>query len=413
MRAETTVSTVTRAASVEPRIKRRRILVVPSEYPDPADPRQFNGNWAEEQVRAIARFHEVAVVYPLMTSDGSSRIEECDFHGVRTVTIHYRHVRKTWITPHVRAVWRGLQYVRGELQPECIHAHGLYPSGFAAVLIGLAFGIPVVVTEHWGQLNVRISEGGRLIRSVLKFTLRNATRVVAVSRFLADEIRKIEPRSTVSVVPNVIGPDFFEVDPAPQARRLRGECEVLFVGSIRDNRKGLEELLRALRLYQDSPGAVPCRLTIIGEGRKRGEFEELAATLGLAERCRFTGSQSREEVAEAMRGCDVFVMPSKYETFGVVYAEAMASGKPVIACAGGPAEEIVPSWAGALVAPGDTVALAEAIEQVISNLEDYDRHRISDYARQTFGPEAVAEAISRVYELAIQSRQQKQLVRRA
>jgi glycosyltransferase involved in cell wall biosynthesis len=381
------------------RIHRRRILVVPSEYPDPADPRQFNGNWAEEQVRAVAAYHDLAVVYPLMT-EGRSWIEECDFHNVRTVTVHYRHVRKTWTAPHVAATWRGLRYVRPELRPECIHAHGLFPAGFAAVLVGRTLRIPVVVTEHWGQLDVRIAEGGRLIRNVLKFTLRNATRVVAVSRFLAKEMRELEPRVRVSVVPNVIGPDFLDTEVGPSPR-VRDHCELLFVGSIRDNRKGLEELLRAMQLYRATSPKVSCRVTIIGDGRKRNWFEDLAVSLGLGDTCRFVGNQTRDEVAKAMQDCDVFIMPSKYETFGVVYAEAMACGKPVIACTGGAAEEIVPPWAGVLVKPSDTVALARAIEQVVSNLEHYNARRIADHARQVFGPQAVAEAISSVYEQAI------------
>jgi glycosyltransferase involved in cell wall biosynthesis len=394
----------TRAVSPVPppqSIQRRRILVIPSEYPDLADPRQFNGNWAEEQVRAIAAYHDVAVVYPSMTSAERGHLDERDFHGVRTVTVHYRHVRKTWITPYVLATWRGLQYIRQDLQPECLHAHGLYPAGFAAVLIGRALKIPVVVTEHWGQLRVRVAEGGRLIRTVLRFTLRHATRSVAVSKFLAAEMRELEPRSRVDIVPNVIGPAFIEAAPALTGRARDG-VELLFVGSIRDNRKGLEELLRALRLYLDSDGArPPARLTIIGEGRKRGWFEELAMSLGLEDHCLFLGNRSREEVAAVMMSCDAFVMPSKYETFGVVYAEAMACGKPVIACQGGPAEEFVPSWAGVLVPPGDHVAIAEAIKQIVSGLDNYDSRRISEYAKESFGPEAVAIAVSRVYERAI------------
>lgn len=160
-----------------------------------------------------------------------------------------------------------------------------------------------------------------------------------------------------------------------------------------------------MRLYLDSPDATPCRLTIIGEGQKREWFEELATTLGLADRCRFLGNRTRSQVARAMMDCDLFIMPSKYETFGVVYVEAMACGKPVIACSGGPAEEIIPSWAGALAPPRDHVALAHSLGQVISELENYDEREIADYARRNYGPEAIATAISRVYERAIESRE--------
>jgi glycosyltransferase involved in cell wall biosynthesis len=374
-------------------------LVTPSEYPDIRDPLKFNGNWAEEQTRAIADYHDVAVVYPVLTTNGNQGIEHLDYHGVRTLIVNYRHVRKTWISPYVFATWKGLKESRAELQPELIHAHGLYPAGFAAALIGGALGIPVVITEHWGQLCERVAQW-RVIRAVLKYTLRRATKVVAVSRFLAEEMRELEPRCSPVVVPNIVA-DIFQPPSTETPRRATDDIEMLFVGSIRDSRKGVDVLLRSLRMYMDLPGARKCRLSVIGEGVKRAEYEDLAHRLGLQSQIAFLGNRSRQGVARAMAGCDLFVMPSKYETFGVVYAEAMACGKPVIACSGGPAEEIIPSWAGELTPPGDHIALAHAIHRVTSNLDGFDRARISEYAKKKFGPETVVSALSEVYEQAI------------
>jgi L-malate glycosyltransferase len=380
-------------------IRRRRILVAPSEYPDIRDPLKFNGSWAEEQTRAIAGYHDVAVVYPVLTTDGNQGIECLDYYGVRTLIVNYRHVRKTWISPYVFASWKGLKEARAELQPELIHAHGIYPAGFAAVLIGGVLGIPVVITEHWGNLEERVA-AGRLIRAVLKYTLRRATKVIAVSRFLAEEMRKLEPRCSPDVVPNIVA-DIFQAPHAPTPRRAADDIEMLFVGSFRDSGKGADVLLRALRTYLAMPGARRCRLSVIGEGRKRAEYEDLAHRLGLQKQVAFLGNRSREDVAIAMAGCDLFVMPSRYETFGVVYAEAMACGKPVIACSGGSAEEIIPSWAGELAPPGDHIGLAHAIHRVTSNLDGLDRARISEYAKKRFGHVAVVSALSEIYERAI------------
>lgn len=380
-------------------IRRRRILVMPSEYPDIREPHKFSGSWAEEQTRAMADYHDIAVVYPVLTANGNQGIECLDYHGVRTLIVNYRHVRKTWVSPYVFAAWKGLKEARAEMQPECIHAHGLYPAGFAAVLIGSALRIPVVVTEHWGRLWDRIAEG-RLIRAVLKYTLRRATKIIAVSRFLAMEMRELEPHCSPYVVPNIVA-DIFHAPSVAMPCRGINDIELLFVGSISDSRKGVDVLLPALRAYLDMPGARRCHLSIIGDGFKRVEFEELAIRLDLQNYVTFLGNRSREEVAIAMAGCDLFVMPSRYETFGVVYAEAMACGKPVIACVGGPAEEIVPSWAGELVPPGDYISLAHAIHRVTSNLGNYDLTRISEYAKKNFGSQAVVSALSKVYERAL------------
>lgn len=379
-------------------IRRRRILIVPSEYPDIRDPLKFYGSWAEEQTRAIADHHDVAVVYPVLTTNGNQGIECFDYHGVRTLIVNYRHVRKTWASPYVFATWKGLKEAQTEMRLDCIHAHGLYPAGFAAVLIGAALRIPVVITEHWGRLGERIA-AGRVIRAVLKYTLRRATKLIAVSNFLAEEMRALAPHCSPEVVPNIVA-DIFSPSVEPPGRATN-EVEMLFVGSIADSRKGIDVLLPALRAYLDLPGARSCHLSVIGDGARRAEFEELARRLELHNHVTFLGCRTREEVANAMAGCDLFAMPSRYETFGVVYAEAMACGKPVIACAGGPAEEIVPSWAGELAPPGDHIGLAHAIHRVTSNLENFDQSRIAEYAKNRFGPEAVVSALSEVYERAI------------
>lgn len=372
--------------------------MIPSEYPDLKNPLEFYGSWAEEQTRALACHHDVSVVYPIQTMDRQSS-EIADYHGVPTMLVRYRHVRKTWISPYLWAAWKGVKMVAAKQAPECIHAHGIYPAGLAAVLIGRKLGVPAVVTEHWGQLPVRLAES-RLLRTVVGFTLRQAARVVAVSDFLAREIRAIESKARLEVAPNIVDSSFFSRKSA-RGSSGRTDARFLFVGSLRDTRKGLGDLLPALRKYADLPGAVSFSLTVIGEGGMKEEFQRTAQALGIGDRVRFVGNKSRQEVVAAMEECDVYMMPSRYETFGVVYAEALACGKPVIACSGGPAEEIVPSWAGAFAAPGNVSELARAIAAVVENLSQYERTRMVAHARSSFGSDAVVKAISGIYERAI------------
>lgn len=224
--------------TIEQPIRRRRILMVPSDYPDLADPLQFNGSWTEEQVRVLSAHHDVAVVNPLLTNNGHVGISECDFRGVRTVTVRYRHVRKTLTTPYVAATWRGLRHVRPQLRPECIHGHGLYPAGFAAVLIGRVLRVPVVITEQWGQLRARAAYS-RVIRSIMKFTLRSA-QMIAISKFLADEMYELEPRSSVSIVPNMIAPDFWKSNRSAPAR-LAENANCCLLGQSETTEKGLKK----------------------------------------------------------------------------------------------------------------------------------------------------------------------------
>jgi hypothetical protein len=80
---------------------------------------------------------------------------------------------------------------------------------------------------------------------------------------------------------------------------------------------------------------------MIGDGPDRARFEGLARELGIAERVQFEGRKTRQEVADAMRACSVFVLPSRYEGLGCAYLEAMACGKPVVGCRGQGIEEII------------------------------------------------------------------------
>jgi len=125
--------------------------------------------------------------------------------------------------------------------------------------------------------------------------------------------------------------------------------------------KGHELLIRAIASLAAEFPAIA--LEIVGDGAERSRLQAVAGELQIANRVRFLGRQSRQQVAEAMRRCSVFALPSRYEGLGCVYLEAMAVGKAVIGCRGqGIAEVIVHGSNGFLVGPDNekelTVALA-------------------------------------------------------
>lgn len=376
----------------------QEILVLPSEYPSPDDPFDFGGCWVEDQARAVAaRGLKVSVIQPLLvrSSQPLGSVRHLS-HGVPRFVVPYRHLPKSWLVPYVLAARRGL-YAAGLARhhPRVMHAHGLYPAGVAAVLLGRRLGLPVVVTEHWGRLDERVA-GRPLMKWLLRFTLRRASKAVAVSEFLAGELRRFDPRVRAYVVPNVVSSMFFD-QPLASTRDASGGVRLIFVGSLRDDRKGIDLLLRALSICGNASPSRSLLLTVVGDGASRASTEALARDLGLSTRCRFLGWQPRTSVATEMCQSDIFVLPSRYETFGVVYAEALASGLPVIAPLDGPAPEIVPPWGGRLVASRDPQALAEAILGVTATVGTYPRARLRAHARSRFGPEAIGAALHSLY----------------
>jgi glycosyltransferase involved in cell wall biosynthesis len=259
-----------------------------------------------------------------------------------------------------------------------IHAHAALPCGHAAALLSRRLGIPFVVTIH--GLDVfnscfqrGIAAGWRRRASVSVY--RRASKVICISgrvqQLLTDGM---SAAVSSEVVYN--GTDASVFAPSPMQEKTPN---ILIVGNLLAG-KGHELVLKALARVQDSHPELQCR--IIGEGADRERFASLAKELGISDRVHFLGRRSRSEVAEAMRSCTVFALPSRYEGLGCVYLEAMASGKPVIACRGQGIDEIIQHGSNGWLVPVDGLEeLVQALQALLTNAEL--RARIGQAARQT------------------------------
>jgi glycosyltransferase involved in cell wall biosynthesis len=210
-----------------------------------------------------------------------------------------------------------------------------------------------------------------------KQAFRRARVVVAVSSKVADDLK------TIGVAPQKIrvivnGVDLQEFAPGNNPRSHwnfpTGVPLALFAGDIRISRKNLDTVLKALVQVPDLHLAVAG----ITEG---SPYLQLAEDLGLHERVHFLGL--RYDVPELMKAVDFLVFPSRYEPFGLVVIEAMASGLPVVTAATTGAADLITPESGIVIADSDDVeALAQAMLLLTS-----DRH-----LRQTMGQAARAIA---------------------
>ena len=181
----------------------------------------------------------------------------------------------------------------------------------------------------------------------------------------------------------------------------RDADELLWVGS-RGEHKGIETLLRATAIARRERPALHLRLVGPATQAQDSRWTALAIELGIAETTTFEGAAGREAVAEAMRRAGVFVHPSPWETFGVVAAEAIASGLPVAATPSGGVEEIVgvDGRFGEIATGRDPEALAAAIVRLRDRADAIDRTGFRDDIVARFGPEAVVARTFEVYDHA-------------
>jgi glycosyltransferase involved in cell wall biosynthesis len=263
---------------------------------------------------------------------------------------------------------------------DVIHAHAALPCGHAAALLSKRLNIPFVVTLHGLDVFNTCFLSGRPAawrRKVSVDVYRAARTVICISGKVQEILKSGTPPETSStVVYNGVDPSFFSSNLAKVAEF---DPEILIVGNLLRS-KGHELVLRALGNLRPSFPRLRCR--IIGEGSDRAQFETLARDLGIERQVQFAGRQSRSEVAEAMRRCSLFVLPSSNEGLGCVYLEAMSCGKPVIGCRGQGIEEVIEHGKNGWLIPVDGLAqLERGLTALLASPELCER--IGTAARQT------------------------------
>jgi len=150
--------------------------------------------------------------------------------------------------------------------------------------------------------------------------------------------------------------------PGPRCSKVRA---LLCVANLVP-RKGHELLVEALARIRELDWSLSCIGSLERDPATVRAVRARIRALGLGRRIRLAGECPPQNVARAYRAADAFVLPSFHEGYGMVYAEAMAHGLPVIATTAGAIPETVPPQAGLLVPPGDPAALAQAVRRVIS-----------------------------------------------
>lgn len=376
--------------------RRLKILFITPWYPSQEHP--VVGVFVQEHARAVQLYDDVVVFHCQRRDDLRKPwdvVQEVNSSlaaGLPTYRVLHRRAGLPNLSFlfELGSVLYGLRHVRRRgFRPDIVHGH-TYTSGAVATVVAKLLGKPTVVTEHSSEFPRRKVRGAGVWKARLAF--RHAAIVLPVSLTLKQAIEAYGISARFQVIPNVVDTDLFRPagDSGSLTKRL---LAVALLGP--SNNKGIPDLLRALGRVKAQRS--DWHLDIVGDGPARSEYEQLAKDLNLVEDVAFHGNMPKPQVARLMQKSDLFVLPSWYETFSVVTAEAMAVGLPVLITRCGGPEEFVCREVGMTVPVNDIEALSSALSTMLDTLDSYSPTYIADYAAMRFSHQAVGAELHNLY----------------
>ena len=384
-------------------MSKHHILFIPSWYPSTDAP--LLGTFFQEQAEMFAEVgHKVGVLHarfhdlPSSTwlkgpTDKITITEENNLTVVRARIRLFQPGPLHRIPPIYRASVRSRErlalrmydaYKQQNGVPDIIHAKCTMWGAILAQAISKRENIPYIVTAG-ASVFARGIVGPRE-RKTAKQALESANQLLSVSSTLAEDLERILeiPATGFTTVPNMIDLHNFPLkNPAENDEFTFGYLANLVAD------KGHETLLHALANVPN------CRLLLGGSGPLRARLENLCSELDISNRVTFTGSIPRGEAHTFFEQIDAFVHPSRYETFGIVLLESLASGRPVVATRCGGPNDIVREQDGILVPVDDAKGLAKGMQQLMQ--QDWDKTAMRAGVEERYTKDTIRQQLLEIY----------------
>jgi glycosyltransferase involved in cell wall biosynthesis len=274
-------------------------------------------------------------------------------------------------------------------RPSCIHAHWWIPTGVLGCVLSGLRNLPLLVTLH--GTDVRLIGRNLLFSSLAKWVLEHAAGITVVSDFIKAQLTGklgVAPEK-IFVLPMPIDPEkIYQMEVPVSERKM-----ILCVARL-TKQKDLATLIRAFHLVLQKRDKLD--LVIIGEGPEKANLQALIRDLGLEEEVFLYDLMPQETLNQYYNQCDMVILPSIDEGFGLVVLEGQLCRKPVIgANSGGIPEIIEHGETGLLFPPGDHESLASAVEEVLGDKKLASR--LSEAGHRSAGARFSQEAFLKKY----------------
>lgn len=277
----------------------------------------------------------------------------------------------------------------GEYDSYIIHAHVSHECAYYCLNAAQKEKLPLIVTEHYSGLLTGAASKNDYIR--VRKTIEKARKFIFVGTHFKEGVcNRLHINKPVYVIPNLVDKKRFNI------RCQKNDCfRFLSAGTLKKN-KSFDLAIKAF--HSEFKRDERVKLLIAGDGVERKPLESLVASLNENERVSFYGEYQKNEASKLFSNSDAFVLTSEFETFGIVYVEALLCGLPCIGTKGQGADDIINSDNGFLVEYGDIHELQTYMRFIYEHIDSYDKQSIREVAIEQFSEESVARRLLAVYQ---------------
>jgi N-acetyl-alpha-D-glucosaminyl L-malate synthase BshA len=261
---------------------------------------------------------------------------------------------------------------------EVLHVHYAIPHAYAGymakqMLKDEGIDIPMVTTLH--GTDITLVGNHPFYKPAVTFSINKSDFVTSVSQSLKDDTLKLfNIKNEIQVIPNFIELDkIMKEDKSPCQRSVMANDEERIITHISNFRK-VKRIPDIIAIFNMIQKEIPAKLMMVGEGPEKEKAEQLCRELGIQDKVIFFGNSN--EIDTILCQTDLFLLPSKTESFGLVALEAMACGVPVISSnAGGLPEVNKDGFSGYLSEVGDVDSMANNALKILKDQTDLDQFK--------------------------------------
>lgn len=354
------------------------ILFLTKWYPNYEDPQL--GIFVQKHAQLLAENNRVVVIYlcPIWKSS-KPKVEYISKGRLEEYIVYYRPFKGILKVLNPYMYYRFQKEVYTSLNGRAKHCFVNIgaKTGFLAYYHLRKKQINYSLMEHWsGFVNGKFQGKPSIKKWFYRKLATKAQNVYAVSEFLREKMKAEFPKIAIQLLPNVIEGSILDLNPENSGK------QIIVVGDLVDEIKNISGVINAfkhfIQIHKDYS------LVIVGGGPSEEKLKALVKQLNLAETVQFKGRldnlQARNEIAQSQ----FLVSNSNFETFGMVCAEALFMGKPVVSTRSGGPEEFLSEENSILIAVQKEDELLNGMLEMVSRLDQFDSKKISRSIHEKF-----------------------------